>query len=329
MLNRYYLFHNYYKTYCIFVNITLEFFIMSEDFLSEYDPREFPPVAVTVDMVVFTLREEGLRVLLVRRGGEPFRGAWALPGGFVKPDENLEAAAARELEEETGITERDAYLEQFGSYGEPDRDPRMRVVTVAYWAICPNLPDPKAGSDADSAELVPVSAVEWGEVALAFDHRGILLDALERMRDKLEYPYIAAKFCPPQFTISELRKVYEAVWDTSLDKGNFQRAVRENDAFRSLDSAKKIASGPAGGRPASLWSVREPGGSCESASPDFEELGIDSLSLSDSPFYFVAPRHSRAPETRSPSPRRLESPPEVRKTKKLRRRGRKSPPRRK
>ena len=154
---------------------------MSEDFLSEYDPRDFPPVAVTVDMAVFTLREEGLRVLLVRRGGEPFRGSWALPGGFVRPDENLEAAAARELEEETGITERDAYLEQLGSYGEPDRDPRMRVVTVAYWAICPNLPDPKAGSDADSAELVPVSAVEWGETALAFDHRDILLDALERM----------------------------------------------------------------------------------------------------------------------------------------------------
>ena len=301
---------------------------MSEDFLSEYDPRNFPPVAVTVDMAVFTLREEGLCVLLVKRGGEPFRGRWALPGGFVKPEENLAAAASRELEEETGITERDAYLEQLGSYGEPDRDPRMRVVTVAYWAICPDLPDPKAGSDAVSAELFSVSAVERGEIALAFDHRDILLDALERMRDKLEYPYIAAKFCPPQFTISELRKVYEAVWDTSLDKGNFQRAVRENDAFRSLGSEKKIASGPAGGRPASLWSVLDPDRFDKSVSLDFVDFAISSSSPSDG-ISFLVPAPPRVSEIRSESSLRHETPLEVRKTKKLRRRGKRSPTRRK
>lgn len=301
---------------------------MSEDFLSKYDSRDFPPVAVTVDMVVFTLRGEELRVLLIRRGGEPFLGAWALPGGFVMPDENLDAAAARELEEETGITPLDAYLEQLGSYGEPGRDPRMRVVTVAYWAICPKLPDPKAGSDAASAELVPVSAVERGGLALAFDHRDILLDALERMRDKLEYPYIAARFCPPQFTISELRKVYEAVWDTSLDKGNFQRAVRENDAFLSLGSARKIASGPAGGRPASLWSVREPDRYGETANLNWRQGVMPSDD--DEHFnvlHFVSPDYPTRLE--ADSPLQSKAPPEVRKTKKLRRRGRKAPARRK
>lgn len=302
---------------------------MSEDFLSKYDSRDFPPVAVTVDMVVFTIRGEELRVLLIRRGGEPFLGAWALPGGFVMPKENLDAAAARELEEETGITSQDAYLEQLGSYGEPGRDPRMRVVTVAYWAICPKLPDPKAGSDAASAELVPVSAVERGGLALAFDHRDILLDALERMRDKLEYPYVAARFCPPQFTISELRKVYEAVWDTSLDKGNFQRAVRENDAFLSLGSARKIASGRAGGRPASLWSVREPDRYGEAVTAFASLIDAGQVSANSPEISFVEAPESWSRLSAGKSSPRLESPLEVRKTKKLRRRGRKAPARRK
>ena len=302
---------------------------MSEDFLSKYDFRNFPPAAVTVDMVVFTIREEELRVLLIRRGGEPFLGAWALPGGFVRPDENLDAAASRELEEETGITPLDAYLEQLGGYGEPGRDPRMRVVTVAYWAICPNLPDPEAGSDAASAELVPVSAVEFGEIALAFDHRDILLDALERMRDKLEYPYIAARFCPPQFTISELRKVYEAVWDTSLDKGNFQRAVRENDAFLSLGSATKAASGPAGGRPASLWSVREPDRYGAAADLNWRRRIAPSDADEHHVLHFMPPAYPASLGLQADSPLRSEAPPEVSKTKKLRRRGRKAPSRRK
>ena len=226
------------------------------DFSGEYDPRDFPPVAVTVDVVVFTIREKVFKVLLIRRGVEPFRGSWALPGGFLKPDEDLDAAAARELAEETGIMEKSAYLEQFGSYSSPERDPRMRVVTIAYWAICSDLPDPVGGGDAADAQLIPVSMIEREEIRLAFDHYEIVRDAMKHALRRLESPLVAAKFCPPQFTISELREVYEAVWNTSIDQGNFQRKVRANNMFRNL-SAERSASGPRGGRPASLWSVSE------------------------------------------------------------------------
>lgn len=203
-----------------------------------YDPGAFPAFAVTADVAVFTVRGGALQVLLVERGVEPHRGAWALPGGFVRIDEDLDDAAARELAEETGIDRRAAYLEQLGSYGSPGRDPRMRVVTVAYWAVCANLPAPVGGSDASYADLAPVSKIERGGLALAFDHERILRDAVERLRSKLEYTTIGAKFCPPEFTISELRKVYEAVWDTSLDPGNFQRKVRGNRGFRMIEAER-------------------------------------------------------------------------------------------
>lgn len=221
----------------------------------EYDPGAFPPVAITVDVVIFTIHEEALSVLLIKRGAEPFLNAWALPGGFVKPEEDLDAAAARELAEETGITEQSAYLEQLGSYGSPNRDPRMRVVTVAYWAICANLPPPVSGGDAAHAELVPVSMIEEKEIELAFDHGEIMRDAMKKALERLEYPPVAAKFCSPQFTISELRKVYEA-WGTNLDQGNFQRKIRSSSQFINL-SADKASQGPRGGRPASLWSTRD------------------------------------------------------------------------
>ena len=222
----------------------------------EYDPRAFPPVAVTADVVVFTIREKELRVLLIRRGVEPFLDAWALPGGFLKPDEDLAAAAARELAEETGITDEVAYLEQFGAYSSPKRDPRMRVVTVAYWAICSDLPEPVGGGDAAAAQLIPVSAIKQKEIELAFDHYDIVRDALEHALDRLESPLVAANFCSPQFTISEFRNVYEAAWNTSINPGNFQRMIRRNKAFQSV-SVMRTASGPRGGRPASLWSLNE------------------------------------------------------------------------
>lgn len=213
----------------------------------DYNPGDYPPVAVTVDVALFAIRRDKLHVLLIQRGIEPFAGAWALPGGFVQPDEGLDAAAARELAEETGVTEDSSYLEQLRSYGSPGRDPRMRVVTVAYWGACAELPTPMGGSDAAQAELVPAAEIEDGEIELAFDHGAIVSDALERLRAKLEYTALAARFCGSEFTISELRKVYETIWDTKLDPGNFQRKVRENRSFRRVGR-----SAPSLGKPAAL-----------------------------------------------------------------------------
>ncbi len=207
----------------------------------DYNPRDYPPVAVTVDVALFAILRDELHVLLIQRGIEPFAGAWALPGGFVQPDEGLDDAAARELAEETGVAEDDVYLEQLRSYGSPDRDPRLRVVTIAYWGACAALPVPLGGSDAAHAELVPVSMVEQGDIELAFDHDVIVGDALERIRAKLEYTALAARFCSPEFTISELRKVYETIWNTRLDPGNFQRKVRENRSFQRVDNSSSVS----------------------------------------------------------------------------------------
>ena len=229
---------------------------------SDYDPHAFPPFAVTVDIVVMTIIENDLRVLLIRRAVPPFLDSWALPGGFVRPDEDLGTAAARELAEETSINQEPGHLEQFGTYGHPDRDPRMRVVSVGYWAIVPDLPAPKGGSDAAYAELVPVAELESGRIRLAFDHDRIVADAIARARSSLEDTTIATHFCPPEFTISDLRRVYDAVWDSKLDPGNFQRKVKQTVGF--LKPLKQTArSGDKGGRPAGLWTT----GPAETLSP--------------------------------------------------------------
>jgi 8-oxo-dGTP diphosphatase len=216
-----------------------------------YDPSEFPPFAVTVDVVVLTLVDRDLHVLLIRRGGEPFAGAWSLPGGFVKPDESLEAAAARELAEETGV-EAAPHLEQLGSYGDPDRDPRMRVVTVAYLAVLRTVDGIESGSDAAHAELVPVREVLGGGWDLAFDHERILTDAVESVRTKLEHTTLATAFVGPEFTLSELRSVYEAGWDTTLDPGNFRRKMLANPGVVEPTGATR-APGPEGGKPAEVY----------------------------------------------------------------------------
>jgi len=201
-----------------------------QDYLSGYDPRAFPPMAVTVDIAILTIRAGELCVLLVRRGTHPFLGAWALPGGFVGATEDLDQAAARELREETGISV-DAHLEQLRSYGSPQRDPRMRVVSVAYLALVADLPGPTAGTDAAEAKLWSWAELDAGRPPLAFDHRHILHDAVERARAKLEYTSLATTLVLEPFTIGDLRRVYEAVWGVELHAANFRRKVLATPGF--------------------------------------------------------------------------------------------------
>jgi len=244
-----------------------------------YDPARFPAFAVTVDLVVLTVRESRLSALMIRRGEEPYAGRTALPGGFVRPGESLGEAAKRELAEETGLADLPVHLEQLATYGAVDRDPRMRVVSVAYLALAPDLPAPKAGGDAADAHWAPVahllpdlfpnvreSAHEngrdesagadsgrrggRGRAAFAFDHERILADGVERARSKLEYTPLAAAFCPPEFTVGELRRVYEAVWGVALDPRNFHRKVTGTPGYVLPSGGTTTRQG---GRPAQLF----------------------------------------------------------------------------
>lgn len=207
-----------------------------------------PAFAVTVDLVVLTIRDSALCALLVRRAAAPYRGRWALPGGFVLGDEGLDAAAVRELREETGVAAEAGHLEQLASYGAPRRDPRGRVVTVAYLALLPDLPVPTAGSDAAHAAWRPVDDIE--PRSLAFDHDRILADGIERARAKLEYSTLATAFCPAEFTVADLRAVYEAVWGGALDPRNFHRKVTGAEGF--VVATGRTTTGERG-RPARLY----------------------------------------------------------------------------
>ncbi len=221
----------------------------TEGFLAGYDPRAYDPVAVTVDVVALTIRDASLQVLLVRRGEQPYAGSWALPGGFVRPDEDLAQAAARELAEEAGPALTPSHLEQLGSYGRPGRDPRMRVISVAYLAFAPGLPAATPGSDAADAQWFPVVQ----PVPLAFDHEQILADGLERARAKLEYTPLATAFVRDPFTVSELREVYETVWGEKLHAGNFHRKVLSVPGFVESTGDQTETGGPRGGPRAKLY----------------------------------------------------------------------------
>ena len=180
----------------------------------------YPRPALTVDCVVFGFDEAELNVLLIERGLEPFKGRWALPGGFVMRGESLEDAARRELVEETGV--RDVYLEQLYTFGDPHRDPRGRVITVAYYALMTGeAATPVAGTDAGTARWVPARR----HPPLAFDHQRILDYALERLATKLEYTTAGFQLLPKKFTLTQLQRVYEAVLGRSLDKRNFRRKI--------------------------------------------------------------------------------------------------------
>jgi 8-oxo-dGTP diphosphatase len=196
--------------------------------------------AVAVDLVVLTVRDGVLCVLLRERAAPPFIGVRALPGGFVQGREDLLDAAGRELVE-IGLAIDGHHLEQLGSYAHPDRDPRGRILTVGHLALVPDLPEPPG-------EGIWLPVAEVGE--LAFDHAQILADGVERARAKLEYTTLAAAFCPAEFTISQLRRVYEAVWGTSPDPRNFSRKVTSTPGFL-VPTGAKVSSGR--GRPGQLF----------------------------------------------------------------------------
>lgn len=204
---------------------------------------------VATDLVVLTVRDDRLQVLTIERGVEPFKGRAALPGGFVLPEEDLLDAAERELEEETGLSDIRVHLEQLATYGHPDRDPR-RVISIAYLALVPDAPDPIAGSDAATAAWVPADELLTRPSRLAFDHHRILADGVERARAKLEYSPLAIAFCAEEFTIGELRQVYEAVWDAGIDPRNFHRKVSKTPDFVVETGGSTTRQG---GRPAKLY----------------------------------------------------------------------------
>lgn len=229
----------------------------SEDSPEKYNVEAFARPSVTVDVVAFTPRSGKLNVLLIQRGVWPFEGHWALPGGFVRMEEELDDAARRELSEETGVAGAH-YLEQLFTFGGIGRDPRTRVISVAYYALLPAtdsaLPEnqPKAGTDAREAQWFPVDALP----ALAFDHAAILETALSRLRAKLGYSSVAFALLPEEFTLTELQTIYEVILGRMLDKRNFRKKMLSLDILEATPRQKREGAH----RPAQLFRFtrREP-----------------------------------------------------------------------
>lgn len=204
--------------------------------------REHP--AVTVDVVILTMRKRRLEALLIRRKRWPYEGLWAIPGGFVAADESLEDAARRELEEEASV--RDVYLEQLYTFGDPHRDPRMRVITVVYYALIrADELHVVAGDDAAESGWFPVYTLP----SLAFDHGSILAYAMERLRGKLEYTTIGFQLLAPEFTLGELQEVYEAILNRPLDKRNFRKKILSTGILERTPHTRKTGQH----RPAALY----------------------------------------------------------------------------
>ncbi len=223
----------------MFVSYSHEALVMSYSY-------DYPHPAVTTDIVIFTIRQDELKVLLIKRANDPFRGEWALPGGFVQIDEDLETGARRELFEETGV--KDVYLEQLYTFGEPDRDPRERVITVAYFALVPSDEmELRAASDAEGVSWYGIDELP----VLAFDHERILDMAHKRLVAKLDYSTIAFQFMPKQFTLSELQRVYELILREAVDKRNFRKKILSLHQIE--ETGKEKREGPH--RPAKLYRV--------------------------------------------------------------------------
>ncbi|HWQ35853.1 MAG TPA: NUDIX domain-containing protein [Blastocatellia bacterium] len=210
--------------------------------------KDYPRPSVTVDLVILTIAEDDLKVLLVRRRQEPFKNRWALPGGFVEIDESLEAAAARELEEETGV--RDVYLEQLYTFGDPGRDPRGRVISVAYFALI-NAEQQHIVAADDAADAA------WHSVfkppKLAFDHAQVLEYAVWRLRNKLEWTTVGYELLPKKFTLSELQRVYEIILQRPVDKRNFRKKILAQGRIRELQETRADGAH----RPARLYTFRK------------------------------------------------------------------------
>lgn len=231
--------------------------IESQDSPERYNADAFPRPSVTVDVAAFTPQGGKLCVLLVKRGVWPFAGSWALPGGFVRMEEELDAAARRELCEETGVAAAH-YLEQLYTFGRTGRDPRTRVISVAYYALLPGpesgLPacEPEAGTDAAEARWWPVDKLP----PLAFDHAEILEMALTRLRAKLGYTSVAYALLPEEFTLTELQTVYEIILGRTLDKRNFRKKMLAADILEATPRQKRDGAH----RPAQLFRFtrREP-----------------------------------------------------------------------
>jgi 8-oxo-dGTP diphosphatase len=203
--------------------------------------------AVTVDVAIFTILGGELKVLLVKRKNWPFAGMWAIPGGFIEMDESLEKAAARELEEETGVS--DVYLEQLYTFGAPGRDPRTRVITVAYFALV-SADQLHLRAASDAADVGWFSA--YNPPPLAFDHDAILEYALIRLRYKLEYTAVGFQLLPAEFSLTELQQTYEIILREDLDKRNFRRKILQADILEETGRVRER-----GHRPAKLYRFRD------------------------------------------------------------------------
>lgn len=224
-----------------------------KDDVSNYDKDAYEKPSVTVDIAICTIIDEELKVLLIKRKYPPFRNRWAIPGGFVDVDsaETLEQTAERELEEETNL--KGIYIEQLKTYGDPDRDPRLRVITVAYFALLPvdQISSVKAGDDAKEAAWFSISDLP----ELAFDHHLILDDLLCRLRGKILYTPIGFQLVPEQFTWTELQTTYEIILSRKLIASNFRRKIKSMYEIEECRATKKLNS--AGKPPKYLKFIKE------------------------------------------------------------------------